>query len=188
MTVRLLLHLGAAINLSNEHDGGSALSAAATYGQWDVVKVLLQAHADVEHRRSSDGATPLFLAAQAGRTSVVRLLLSEGQADASVATFGKRGLTPLAAALLANHRYTIKELQEHQIQQRLVDLDPVPHMESNLGLTEKQALQRKHAARRFLVFQVQPTRASTARKVANDQRYGAMVHHPLYSRRNGEYT
>ena len=112
--------------------------------------MLLHAHADVDHRRSSDGATPLFLAAQAGRTSVVRLLLSEGQADASVATFGKRGLTPLAAALLANHRYTIKELQEHQLQQRLVDLDPIPHMESNLGLTEKQALQRKHAARRTL--------------------------------------
>lgn len=180
--VRLLLHLGADVDLGNDHDGGSALSSAADYGQYDAVKVLLQAHTDVEHRRSTDGSTPLCLAAQSGRTSVVRLLLSEGRADSRATTFG--GLTPLDSALVANHRYTAKELQEHELQRCLQDMDCVPHMESSLGLTEHQAAERKHAARRYTVFKVTPTRAFLARKDANDTRYGSVV----CSYRDGQYT
>jgi ankyrin repeat protein len=64
------------VDLSNER-GKTALMAAASQGDTELVRVLLNAGADVNARNQTDG-TPLIYAAAAGADETVRLLLANG--------------------------------------------------------------------------------------------------------------
>ncbi|KFZ08657.1 hypothetical protein V501_05861 [Pseudogymnoascus sp. VKM F-4519 (FW-2642)] len=75
--VQKLLHLGADVDI----EGGRALQAASSKGNWQIVRLLLQFRADVNFVCEIDG-NALQAAAFAGKYEIVQLLLQSG-ADAN---------------------------------------------------------------------------------------------------------
>lgn len=73
-TVKALLHNRADVN-ATAHDGGTALSLAASSGDDAMMKALLNHHAEV---RAESAPTSARLAAGNGYTGIVRLLQRVG--------------------------------------------------------------------------------------------------------------
>lgn len=74
--VKLLLRLGADVNLQGGIDGGNPLHLAASEGRIEVVKHLLSVGAEMDLREPM--WNPLFGAIHGGHTSVVQLLIDSG--------------------------------------------------------------------------------------------------------------
>lgn len=75
------------------------LTAAATNGHLETVKMLISRGADIELKDSSQD-TPVKAAAREGRLDIVNYLLSQG---ANPNATGKSGSTPLSSAAYAGH-------------------------------------------------------------------------------------
>jgi ankyrin repeat protein len=97
--VRLLLEKGADIEATSIN-GTTPLHMAAANGHHTVVNLLLARGARI-NAREREGRTSLLLAASQGHHNVVRALLSQAQTDINAQN--SRNVTPLAAAIAANH-------------------------------------------------------------------------------------
>jgi hypothetical protein len=97
--VQLLLHSGAEVNAPPaDHNGRTALQAAAQQGNLELVRLLLDCHADVNGPPSATrGITALQGAAIIGVMSVVRVLLEKG-ADVNAASSRYQGRTAVEGA------------------------------------------------------------------------------------------
>lgn len=75
--VRNLLGNYANVNYT-DHDGDTALHAAAEYGHPEIIRTLVQQGKANVDRRDSDGKTPLHFAAEHGQLAAVKALLEVG--------------------------------------------------------------------------------------------------------------
>ncbi len=115
--VRLLLKAGAHVRRNC-----SLLSASATNGNTDIIKMALEKGAEVDCE-DKDGQTPLMRAANNGRIEAVRLLL---QAGADV----KRNCLPLNASAASGNTDITKMLLEKGAEVDCEDKDGVTPLES----------------------------------------------------------
>ncbi|KAH0556821.1 hypothetical protein GP486_005389 [Trichoglossum hirsutum] len=92
-------------------EGRTCLHYASTYGQWDVVRLLLEHNADVNAKDNSR-RTALHMAAQNGHTAVVQQLL-EHKADINAKDTHDGG-TALHMAVRYGHEAVVQLLIEHK--------------------------------------------------------------------------
>jgi ankyrin repeat protein len=105
--VRALVKAGVPVD-AVYHDS-TALLAAASTGQLEVVQFLARHYADVEFR-APDGATALYLACKAGCADVVAYLMHRGAcADVAIAS----GRSALHAAVQGGFQDIVAELLRH---------------------------------------------------------------------------
>ena len=76
-SVQRLLEAGAPIDFVQEHNGATALWAAAQSGRLEVVRLLLQESANLHHL-AKEGTSPLFAACQEGHVGVAKALIAAG--------------------------------------------------------------------------------------------------------------
>ena len=88
-----------------------ALTAAATAGHLEVVKMLCTHGADLEARHPLDGTTPLWKAAYHGRQVVVKFLASQG---ASVTSESNMGESVLYGACMNGQQTVVQYLVEER--------------------------------------------------------------------------
>ncbi len=106
-TAKCLVEMGANAKAVNAFDHTTALHEAATFGDSQLMTVLLKAGADVNAVRGQ-GDTPLMVAARAGVPEAVKLLLDHGAiVDAREGTYGE---TPLMMAVAGNNAAAVKVL------------------------------------------------------------------------------
>ena len=74
--VRLLLDIGADINLANRA-GETPLYVASLFGYVNIVRILTERGANI-NKANKNGETPLHIASQNGQVEVVRILLEKG--------------------------------------------------------------------------------------------------------------
>jgi serine/threonine-protein phosphatase 6 regulatory ankyrin repeat subunit B len=106
--VRLLIELGADVNLARADAGATPLYIASMYGHTDIVNALLDAGASVHKRRTDSGSTPLFIASQLNHLAIVRLLVDAG-ADVN-ARLSKNGASPITVASQHGHTEVVRHL------------------------------------------------------------------------------
>ena len=92
--------LAAGANPEGSDARGPPLTAAATGGHLEVVRLLLARGANVNASNAINGVSPLFISSYMGHGEVVRELLAHG-ATASQAVHD--GTTPLHASALCGH-------------------------------------------------------------------------------------
>jgi ankyrin repeat protein len=111
--VQLLLHSGAEVNAPPaDHNGRTALQAAAKQGNTELVQVLLNFGADVNAPPAEDdGRTALQAAAQQGNLELVRLLL-DCHADVNGPPSATRGITALQGAAIIGVMSVVRVLLE----------------------------------------------------------------------------
>lgn len=80
---------------------------ASSYGQTDIVNVLIQAGANVEFQ-DNDGCSPLHVASQNGHTEIAKLLIEASAIN--VESLTNEGLTPLHVASQNGHIEIVKLL------------------------------------------------------------------------------
>lgn len=98
--VERALAVGADVNVKNERGDPALIVAVAwSYGDTEIIKLLLERGADVNAKESSLGATALAFAISSGHTEIVRLLLENG---ADINTKDINGYTPLIEATFNN--------------------------------------------------------------------------------------
>nr|XP_022328968.1 ankyrin-1-like [Crassostrea virginica] len=103
-TVKLLIQMGADVNLCEEH-GAGPLYIACQNGHESTAQLLLNNGADV-NLCMEDGAGPLFIACQNGHESTAQLLLNNG-ADVNLC---KNGAGPLYIACQMGNEGTVQLL------------------------------------------------------------------------------
>ena len=108
-TVKLLLGVGATVNVANDHDV-TPLSLACTNGNAAIADVLLKAGANPNVASPITGETPLMTAARTGSLDVIRLLLDRG-ADVN-AKEAHQGQTAAMWAAAEGHLAAVRVLIE----------------------------------------------------------------------------
>jgi ankyrin repeat protein len=104
----LLKELGA--NVSQLHNGYTALCVAAQEGHEHVVRALVQEFVANVNQARHDGFTPLNIAAEKGQEHVALCLLGEGGAD--VNRPNHLGETPVLTAVACGHVQVLRPLKE----------------------------------------------------------------------------
>ena len=99
--VKILLRVGANIEVEAEKSKDTALSLACANGHAKIVELLIRKGADTEHRNIED-YTPLSHAAAKGHVKVIEILLLYG-AEINSRTNSKFGMSPLMLAAMYGH-------------------------------------------------------------------------------------
>lgn len=98
--VERVLAAGANVNIKNERGNPALIVAIAwSYGDTEIIKLLLVRGADVNATENSIGATALAFASSDGHTEIIRLLLENG---ADINAKDINGYTPLIEATFNN--------------------------------------------------------------------------------------
>ena len=105
--VRLLLDIGADINLANRA-GETPLYVASLFGYVNIVRILTERGANI-NKANKNGETPLHIASQNGQVEVVRILLEKG---ANINKFDYSSETPLYVASEAGNEEVVRILLE----------------------------------------------------------------------------
>ena len=107
--VRLLLDIGADINLANR-DGETPLYVASLFGYVKMVRILAERGANI-NKANNVGATPLWIASAQGNEGIV-IMLVENRADINKAT-NSAGDTPLYVASEMGYVEVVRILLEN---------------------------------------------------------------------------
>jgi ankyrin repeat protein len=102
-----------------DHEGRTALFAAAVACNTDVLDQVLARGPQLDHR-DNNGATALFYAASRGRTDVLRRLIQHG---ANVNLSDTNGRTPLMASVLMHHPEATRLLLDAKVDVNRQDRD-----------------------------------------------------------------
>lgn len=97
-TVKLLVDLGADVNMAMDKDNRTALHLASFQGHTETVRVLVQTCGANVAAKTTAEATALHYAAMGGHSEVVAVLLDECDADVMCRMKGGRTALHLAAA------------------------------------------------------------------------------------------
>jgi ankyrin repeat domain-containing protein 50 len=113
--VELLVKAGADLD-ADGGQYGSAMAAAATFGQTEIVRILLEAGASAQlqgrrYRMSDRTNDPLFMAAKGGHLDVINLLLEYGAEDWH--EMKGRPCTALSAAMQTGRIDIVKTMLKH---------------------------------------------------------------------------
>ena len=106
--VRLLLDIGADINLANR-DGETPLYVASLFGYVKMVRILAERGGNI-NKANKNGETPLHIASQNGQVEVVKILLEKG---ANINKFDYSLETPLYVASEAGNEEVVRILLEN---------------------------------------------------------------------------
>ena len=93
----------------SDRTGGTALMAAAAYGDSNLARTLLQRGSSV-NAQDNDGITALMIAARYGRIEIMQILIDHG---ANINLRQSQGGTALLIALTRNQLDAVEFLTEH---------------------------------------------------------------------------